>query len=394
MTPTVESKRESSADSKELQWLALSRVPGWTTTTSLIKTGTDIGELLKAPSGALIRDFGLSDKLARGMADALKASSFQIEKRLLQESPEIHLYCPETRAYPLQLNEINNPSSVLYWKGTERIADRPCLAFVGSRTLTAYGKKQTKRIIHELAQVNLDLVIVSGLARGIDTVAHESALEAGLNTVAVIAGGLKHIYPLENFDLTRKIEKQGAVVSEFPLAIKPATRNFPIRNCVISGLSQGVVFTEARLKRGAHITEAFALQQNRGVFALPGRVDSEASAGCNLLISRQHAKLIRNANDILEEIHPGFGRPGQPKLPLDQPERIFKMGEFSPVEQQVLLCLEEGAEEINELHVKTQIPVNQLLGILLELELKGIIVQNQARCYRIREDLVIQKEKI
>ena len=166
------------------------------------------------------------------------------------------------------------------------------------------------------------------------------------------------------------------MVSEFPLAIKPAARNFPIRNRVISGLSQGVVVTEARLKSGAHITAAFALQQNREVFALPGRVDLEASAECNLLISRQHAKLIRNANDILKEIHPGFGRPGQPELPLDQPARIFKMGEFSPVEQQVLLCLEEGAEEINELHVKTQIPVNQLLGILLELELKGIIVQN------------------
>lgn len=115
MTPTVESKRESSADSKELQWLALSRVPGlgYRTITSLIKTATEIGELLKAPSGALIRDFGLSEKLARGMADALKASSFQIEKRLLQESPEIHLYCPETRAYPLQLIEIDNPLSVL-----------------------------------------------------------------------------------------------------------------------------------------------------------------------------------------------------------------------------------------------------------------------------------------
>ena len=154
---------------------------------------------------------GLSEKLARGIANALKASSFQIEKRLLQESPEIHLYCPETRAYPLQLKEINNSPSVLYWKGTERIADRPCLAFVGSRTCTAYGKKQTKRIIHELAQVNPELVIVSGLlARGIDTVAHESALEAGLNTVAVLSGGLKQIYISENFDLARIIDKEGS----------------------------------------------------------------------------------------------------------------------------------------------------------------------------------------
>ena len=105
---------------------------GYRTITSLIKTGTDIGELLKAPSGTLIRDFGLSEKLTRGMANTFKASSFQIEKRLLQESPEIHLYCPETRAYPLQLKEIDNPPSVLYWKGTERIVDQPCLAFVGS----------------------------------------------------------------------------------------------------------------------------------------------------------------------------------------------------------------------------------------------------------------------
>jgi len=134
------------------------------------------------------------------------------------------------------------------------------------------------------------MIIVSGLAKGIDTVAHETALEFGLKTISVLAGGLQHIYPPENKNLAEEILKNGALVSEFPLGVKPLARNFPIRNRVISGLSMGIVVTEARKNSGAKITAAFALEQNREVFAVPGRVDSAASSGTNSLIARQQCR--------------------------------------------------------------------------------------------------------
>jgi len=146
------------------------------------------------------------------------------------------------------------------------------------------------------------MIIVSGVAKGIDTVAHETALEFGLKTISVLAGGLQYIYPPENKNLAEEILKNGALVSEFPLGVKPLARNFPIRNRVISGLSMGIVVTEARKKSGAKITAAFGLEQNREVFAVPGRLDSTASSGTHSLIARQHAKLVSSAEDILDEL--------------------------------------------------------------------------------------------
>ena len=157
-------------------------------------------------------------------------------------------------------------------------------------------------MVKELALAVPEMIIVSGPAKGIDTVVHETAFECGLKSIVVLAGGLQHIYPPENKTLAAEILKNGALVSEFPLGVKPLARNLPIRNRVISGLSMGIVVTEASKKSGARITAAFALEQNREVFALPGRVDSSASSGTNSLIARQHAKLICSAANILEEL--------------------------------------------------------------------------------------------
>ena len=152
---------------------------------------------------------------------------------------------------------------------------------MGSRSCTSYGRQQTKRLVYELAELVPDVFVISGLARGIDTVAHEAALEAGLRTIAVLAGGLQHIYPPENQNLADRICQQGALISEFPLATKPVSHNFPIRKRVISGISQGVLMTEASVKSGALITATFGKEQNREVFAVPGRIDSHPSSGCN-----------------------------------------------------------------------------------------------------------------
>ncbi len=207
--------------------------------------------------------------------------------------------CPDSSGYPLRLPQISTPPSVLYWQGELQYAESPCLAFVCSRGRTAYGKQQTRRLVKEISQYVPDIIIASELAKGIDTVAHETALEFGLKTISILAGGLQHIYFPENKKLAEEILKNGALVSEFPLDIKPLARNFPIRNRVISGLSMRIVVTEARKQSGAKITAAFALEKNREVFAVPSRVDSAVSSGTNSLIARQHAKLVSSAEDIL-----------------------------------------------------------------------------------------------
>ena len=170
---------------------------------------------------------------------------------------------------------------------------------------TSYGRDQTKRLINEIAELVPDAFVISGLARGIDTVAHEAALKAGLRTIAVLAGGIQHIYPPENQNLADKICQQVALISEFPLT-KPVSHNFPIRNRMISGISSGVLVTEASVKSGALITATFGQEQNREVFAVPGRIDSHPSSGCNQLISRNQAKLITSATDILEDLLPSI----------------------------------------------------------------------------------------
>ena len=209
-------------------------------------------------------------------------------------------------------------------------------------------------------------MIVSGMARGIDTVAHQVGLDKGLKTIAVLAGRLNHLYPPENRLLAEIIQDEGALITEFPMAVKPLANHFPIRNRVISGLSLGVVVTEARMKSGANITAAFALQQNREVFALPGRLDSEASVGSNRLISRQHAKLNSRADEILEELRFGRVTSQQPLLPLGQAQKVMKRKVFSDLEQKVLQQIENGTEELNDIHVESGISMNQLLGVILE----------------------------
>jgi len=235
------------------------------------------------------------------------------------------------------------------------------------------------------------MIIVSGLAKGIDTVAHETALEFGLKTISVLAGGLQHIYPPENKKLAEEILKNGALVSEFPLGVKPLARNFPIRNRVISGLSMGIVVTEARKKSGAKITAAFALEQNREVFAVPGRVDSAASSGTSSLIARQHAKLVSSAEDILEEL--SLISATATNLPLSPDgETGFKKinpDDLGEKQSRILKALNDGVEEIDAIYEQTVLEMNFLLATLLELELTGTVENIGGQIYRLRVELEI-----
>ena len=207
----------------------------------------------------------------------------------------------ESSEYPAYLREIPAPPPVLYMMGALEEIDQWAVAIVGTRRLTSYGRQITRDLVTGL--VRNHITIVSGLARGIDAVAHKTAVEQGGRTIAVLGSGLDCIYPAENRQLVTDIcQGQGAVISEYALGIRPEAKNFPPRNRVSSGLSLGVVVIEAGERSGALITTNFALEQNREVFAVPGNVNSPASKGTNSLI-QQGAKLVSRVEDILEELN-------------------------------------------------------------------------------------------
>ncbi|MDI6815405.1 MAG: DNA-processing protein DprA, partial [Dehalococcoidales bacterium] len=203
-------------------------------------------------------------------------------------------------AYPSRLREIYDYPPLLYIRGSLLPEDEWCLAVVGTRRATVYGRQVTEEIVADLARSKI--TIVSGLAKGIDSLAHQSALDAGGRSIAVFACGLDIVYPSENANLARRIIQQGALISEYPLATRPKADNFPRRNRIMSGLSLGVLIIEAGETSGAMITARLALEQNREVFAIPGSILSPASRGTNHLI-QEGAKLVRDYTDILEELN-------------------------------------------------------------------------------------------
>jgi len=241
---------------------------------------------------------GLDEKDALNIVRARESKEFKQElDRIEREGIEvIDIVDPD---YPRLLREIYSPPLCLYIRGKREALKQTGFAIVGTRTPTAYGLSMAEKFSASLA--SLGFVIVSGLARGIDTAVHKGALKAH-ETIAVLGSGLCQLYPPENQKLSQQIKRQGAVISEFPLATKPLRMNFPRRNRIISGLSIGVLVIEAAQKSGALITANFALEQNREVFALPGKADSPFSRGTHSLI-KEGAKLIEDIDDILSELN-------------------------------------------------------------------------------------------
>ena len=205
------------------------------------------------------------------------------------------------KCYPIRLKELYDKPIVLYIKGNKNILNDFSLAIIGCRENTKYGEEVAKKISYDIAKENI--VTISGLARGIDSIAHRSTLFAGGKTIAIIGSGLDNIYPKENIDLANEIIKNGgAIISEYVIGTKPLKMNFPARNRIISGMSSGVVVIEAKKKSGTMITVDFALEQGKNVFAVPGNITSKNSEGTNMLI-KDGAKCITSIDDIIEEYY-------------------------------------------------------------------------------------------
>ena len=272
--------------------------------------------------------------------------------------------------YPRLLREIPDPPLYIYVSG-RLDSSTSKIAVVGSRNATGYGLTTTKNLCAGL--VSLGITIVSGMARGIDTAAHEGAMAGGGKTIAVLGSGLERIYPAENTKLFHRISENGAVVSEFALLTEPEGHNFPLRNRIISGMSLGTVVVEATKKSGSLITARLAAEQNREVFAVPGSIQSFKSTGTHTLI-KQGAKLVEHVQDIVEELAPlleNNKRPGN--IPPDAANQ--NLVSLNIDESQVYKALEPYPIHIDELVRKISMEPGKLSSILLKLELNGMIQQ-------------------
>lgn len=266
--------------------------------------------------------------------------------------------------YPPQLKEIFGAPPLLYVKGEITRQDEQSVGVVGTRSPSVYGKDLAARVVPEL--VRAGLTIVSGLARGIDTIAHQAALEAGGRTMAVLGCGIDVVYPAENRRLYARIPQHGALVTEYPLGTKPDAYNFPARNRLISGLALGTLIVEAQHGSGALITADYALEQNREVFAFPGRVSDRGSSGCNRLIREGRAKLVASSEDILEE------------LDLTVAVQQLEIKAVLPAnddESRLLALLSHEPIHIDELSRQSVLAPPTVASTLMMLELKGAVRQ-------------------
>ncbi len=286
--------------------------------------------------------------------------------------------------YPARLKEIYDYPPVLYVRGSLLPEDEWCLAVVGTRKATVYGRQVTEEIVADLARSKI--TIVSGLAKGIDSVAHHSALEAGGRNIAGFPCGLDSVYPAENAELARRIMQQGALLSEYPPGTRPKAEHFPRRNRIMSGLSLGVLVIEAGETSGAIITANLALEQNREVFAIPGSILSPASRGTNHLI-QEGAKLVRDYRDILEELN------------LMAVAHQIEMKEIIPPSDTETLLLKKLSAEpthIDEVCRSSGLPVSEVSSTLAIMELKGLVKQvgpmNFALAREMREKYRVKVE--
>ncbi|MCA9003654.1 MAG: DNA-processing protein DprA [Planctomycetaceae bacterium] len=323
-------------------------------------------QILNASRQELLNVPGIGTKLADAIIYREAKSTAEDELRRCRENGYQILF-EDLPEYPSLLREMPDPPSLLYCNGNLLPEDELAVAIVGSRKCTHYGLQQAEKIAAALARAGI--TIVSGLARGIDQAAHTGALKAGGRTIAVMATGLAHIYPPEHRELAQAVASQGAIVTEFPLDQAPVAGLFPQRNRIISGFSMGVVLIEAGRKSGALHTARHAYEQGREVFAVPGRIDHPASAGCHDLI-RDGAMLVRDVDDILE----GLGPAKTPVMTAQNREvhtpRELSLSEF---ERDVLNLVTLEPQHLNEIVQSSELDSSRILSTLTILEMRKVV---------------------
>lgn len=376
-------------EQEQREWLTLSLVPGVGTAhfIRLLARFRTAANVLQAKERDLREVVG--PKLAQRIVQYSDASDIQTQESLIDEYEADLITLNDTR-YPLRLAEIYDPPLALFVRGDLREADERSVAIVGTRKATPYGIRTAERLARELAARGV--TVVSGLAAGIDAAAHQGAIDAGGRTIAVLGCGVDTVYPAHHADLMHRVIQNGAVVSQFPMGMKPLKGNFPYRNRIISGMTLGTIVVQAPESSGALITAHTALEQGREIFAVPGEVGNRNSAGPHKLI-RQGAKLVETADDVLAELELAVDLQQESvslasvdvvsattersprNEPSPKPVVATQPSANSPQEKSILATLRQDGSFVDEIAQACRISVAEALSALTMLELKGLVRQ-------------------
>ncbi len=335
----------------------------------------DLETAWNAPAQALLQA-GLGDKLVKAQ-QVVKASCNLDEKWVDIQQKNIEVITWDDAGYPTRLRELDQPPPVIYCRGKLKPEDDWSVAIVGTRRMTVYGKQVADEIARSLA--NQGVTIVSGLARGVDAIAHQAALDSGGRTLAVLGSGVDLIYPPEHEKLAARVITQGAILSDYAPGTPPDSANFPPRNRIISALARAVIVVEAGESSGALITAAFAADQGREVFAVPGQIHAPQSLGTNRLI-QQGARLLLNPQDVLEILN---------MTQIPEQVQLRQVIPSDPTEALLYSCLTREPQHIDEIRRATDLPIEQVSATLAIMELKGMVRQVGGMQYvSVREDPV------
>ncbi len=355
-------------------WVGLNMVLGVGKTLShqLVKAMGSPKNVFHASPKELMEVERVGDKVARQILD------FDLERSVEREYQMTHrrnvrVLTIEDPQYPFLLKSIYDPPPVIYYKGTFLDERSVPLAVVGTRKASSYGRMVAEKLCAALSEMGV--CIISGMARGIDTIAHKSALKLGNPTVAVFGCGLEYTYPPESGSLRRQIEEQGAVISEFPMSTKPDRNNFPARNRVISGLSHGTLVVEAGEKSGALITAQFALEQGWEVFAVPGNIYSSESRGTHALI-KMGAKLTDSPEAMVEELSDSVL-----ELLKERKNRVLESIELNSKEEHLMSLMSVQEQHIDRVIENSYLSPAEVSATLVTLELKGVIRQTDGKMF-------------
>jgi DNA processing protein len=344
-------------------WIGFNKVSGIGSARlqALLDYFGDLETAWQAPSHDL-RQAGLDRRSLSNLLKARDQLDLHAEVDRLEKA-QVHVLTWDAPKYPPHLRQIYNAPPVLYFRGQIEERDEWAVAVVGTRRASVYGKEAARMVATGLAQAGV--TVISGMARGIDTVAHRACLDAGGRTIAVLGCGVDVVYPRENARLAAEIAGRGALVSEYALGTRPEASNFPPRNRIISGLTLGTVVVEAGLGSGALITADFAAEQGREVFAVPGNVFARGSRGVNQLI-QQGAKLVSSVTDILEELN------------LTMVSQQAQVRAVIPENETEALLLDHLTAEplhVDDLSRTVELPIAQVSSTLALMELKGMVRQ-------------------
>ena len=363
------------ADDTIFHELALTLLPGIgpQLTRQLMSYGGAAKNVLMMPPGKLRRIPGVGAATVAILTGKAREIAFRKAEADLKkaEGDEVEIIFYTNKRFPSRLKQIADAPAILYYQGTADLNAPKVVALVGTRQATDYGREQTERIIKGLLPHRP--LVVSGLAYGIDIVAHRAALQEGLETVGVMATGLDIIYPAAHRKTAEKMREQGGLLTEFPFGTPPDRYNFPARNRIIAGLSDGTVVVEAAIKGGALITAELALSYDRDVLAVPGNLSSAASAGCNALIRDNKAALYAEPLDLEQLLNwdAALHQSGKFKPVPSYSADDFTIEEFTLIT--VLAAAIGREEQMDELAWKAQLAIHTVASLLLGLEFRGVV---------------------